>query len=369
MDTEGLVTLALAIQRIPSPTFDEHDRAEFVRSEFARAGLHDVQIDPTGNVLGCVGDSGQPALLVSAHMDDIFARDSVRPAQRTGNRIRGPGIGDNALGLAALIGLARDLPPLSLCMRVWLAGTIGEEGLGNLRGMRALVDRFGSQVSAYLVIEGMSLGSVYHLGLPARRLRITVRTHGGHSWTHAGQSSATHELVSLAERILRFPLPTRPRTTLNIGLLEGGTAINAIAAQASMELDLRSEEETIVAAVETSVSQIAASVASPEVQVRCEPIGSRPGGGIPPDHPLVDAARRSLQACGIQEVHLGAGSTDASAPLSLGHAAVCIGLTRGSKAHTLDEEIEIEPITQGYAALLRLVQDASCLGRTIGPST
>jgi di/tripeptidase len=121
--------------------------------------------------------------------------------------------------------------------------------------------------------------------------------------------------------------------------------------------------------VETSVSQIAASVASPEVQVRCEPIGSRPGGGIPPDHPLVDAARRSLQACGIREVHLGAGSTDASAPLSLGHAAVCIGLTRGSKAHTLDEEIEIEPITQGYAALLRLVQDASCLGRTIGPST
>jgi tripeptide aminopeptidase len=369
MDTEDLVALALAIQQIPSPTLDERGRAEFVRSEFTRTGLNEVQIDAAGNVLGGIGELSEQALLVSAHMDSVFSRDAVGPAQRTGDRVRGPGIGDNALGLAALIGLARDLPALSLGMRVWLAGTVGEEGLGNLRGMRALVKRFGPQVSAYLVIEGMSLGSVHHLGLPARRFRITVRTPGGHSWTDAGQPSATHELVRLAERILRLPLPSRPRTTLNIGTLEGGTAINAIAAQASMELDLRSEEETVVAAVEASISHLAASVSSPEVQVRCESIGSRPGGGIPADHPLVDAARRSLQACGIQEVHLGAGSTDASAPLSLGHAAVCIGLTRGRKAHTLDEEIEIGPIPQGYSALIRLIQEACRLARTFEPST
>jgi len=367
MDTDELVVLALAIQRIPSPTFGEHDRAEFVRLELAQAGLEDVQIDSTGNVLGRVGHLGQPALLVCAHMDSVFPRGDVRPAVRAGDRIRGPGIGDNALGLAALIGLARDLPPMSVGLPVWLAGTVGEEGLGNLRGIRALVDRFGSQVVAYLVIEGMSLGNVYHLGLPARRLRITLGTPGGHSWTHAGQPSATHELVRLAERILRFPLPARPRTTMNIGMLEGGTAINAIAAQASMELDLRSEEETVVAALEASVRQLAAAAASPDVQVQCESIGSRPGGGIPRDHPLVDAAVRCLQASGIQDVHLGAGSTDASAPLSRGHAAVCIGLTRGSKAHALDEEIEVDPIAQGYAALLQLVQEAAHLAR--GPNS
>jgi tripeptide aminopeptidase len=368
MDTEELAALAVAIQRIPSPTFDEHNRAEYVRNEFARVGLKDVQIDSTGNALGRIGNLGEPALLVSAHMDSIFSRDAVQPALRAGDRLRGPGIGDNALGVAALIGLAREIPQMSLGTPVWLAGTVGEEGLGNLRGMRALVERFGSRVSAYLVIEGMSLGSVYHLGLPARRLRITVRTPGGHSWTHAGQPSATHELVRLAQCLLQLPLPSRPRTTVNIGLVEGGTAINAIAAHASMELDLRSEDETLVAALEASVAQQAAALAAPDVQIRCESIGSRPGGGIPPDHPLVEAAIRSLHASGIQDVHLGAGSTDASAPLSQGYASVCIGLTRGSKAHTLDEEIEVEPIARGYAALLRLVHEAACLAKAIDPS-
>jgi tripeptide aminopeptidase len=361
MDTEELVALAMTIQRIPAPTSDEHERAEFVRSEFVRAGLRDVQIDPVGNALGCIGDPHVPGLLVSAHLDSVFARDAVRPAQREGNRLKGPGIGDNALGVAALIGLAHDLPTASLSTSVWLAGTVGEEGLGNLRGMRALVQRFGSRVSAYLVIEGMSLTSIYHLGLPARRLRITVRTAGGHSWTRAGQPSATHELVRLAERLLQMPLPPRPRTTLNIGLLEGGTAINVIAARAALDLDLRSEDEAVASALEKSVAQLAGSFATPEIQVECESIGARPGGGIPPDHPLVQAALRSLRATGIHEVHLGAGSTDASAPLSEGYAAVCIGLTRGNKAHTPEEEVEIEPIAQGYAALLRLVHEAAVL--------
>jgi len=368
MDTEGLVTLAMTIQRIPAPTSDEHERAEFVRSEFVRAGLKDPEIDTAGNVLGCIGDPDAPALLVSAHMDSVFARDAIRPARREGNRLTGPGIGDNALGVAALIGLARDLPTASIGTPVWLAGTVGEEGLGNLRGMRAIVQRFGSRASAYLVIEGMSLASIYHLGLPARRLRITVRTAGGHSWTHAGQPSATHELVKLAERLLRIPLPARPRTAVNIGLMEGGTAINAIAAHASLELDLRSEDEAVASALEKSVAQLAASLATPEVRVQCESVGSRPGGGIPPDHPLVQAALRSLRATGIDEVHLGAGSTDASAPLSQGYPSVCIGLTRGSKAHTPDEEIEIEPIAQGYAALLRLVHEAARLAKPAQPA-
>lgn len=363
METEGLVALALAIQRIPAPTFDEQDRAEYVRGEFARAGLKDVHIDPTGNAVGRIGGQGERAILVSAHMDSVFRRGAVQPARREGDRLKGPGIGDNALGVAALVGLARELPHMSFGTPVWLAGTVGEEGLGNLRGMRALVARFGARVGAYLVVEGMSLGNVYHLGLPARRLRITVRTPGGHSWTHAGRPSATHELVRLAERILRLPLPPRPRSTMNIGLVEGGTAINAIAAQASMDLDLRSEDENVVTAMQASVAQQAAALATPDIEVQCESIGSRPGGGIPPDHPLVGAAIRSLQASGIQDVHLGAGSTDASAPLSQGLPSVCIGLTRGGMAHTPDEEIEIESIAQGYAALLRLVQEAARLAQ------
>ncbi len=359
MDTERIVAQALAIQRIPSPTFDEQDRAEFVRDQFRRAGLDEVHIDPTGNVVARRGEPSKPGILVSAHMDSVFARDAVWPARRDGDWLRGPGIGDNALGVAALVELAADLREALPHSCVWFAGTVGEEGLGNLRGMRALVERFRSRVSAYLVIEGMSLGNVYHTGLPARRLRIIVRTPGGHSWTHAGRPSATHELIRLAEQVLRFPLPSQPRTTLNIGRLGGGTAINAIASSASMEIDLRSEDEQVAAALEAAVAKHAETLAAPDVQVFTESIGTRPGGGIPADHPLVIAAIHCLQAQGIQDVRRGAGSTDASAPLSQGLAAVCIGLTRGKMAHTTDEAIEIGPIAQGYPALLQLVREAA----------
>jgi tripeptide aminopeptidase len=364
METEEIVALALAIQRIPSPTLEEHERATFLRDEFSRSGLQAVQIDAGGNAVGRAGPTGAAAILVSAHMDSVFARHEIQPAQRASDRLKGPGIGDNALGVAALIGLAREIPSLGVETPVWLAGTVGEEGLGNLRGMRALVERFKTSVRAYLVIEGMPLGTIYHRGLPARRIRITVHTPGGHSWTDAGQPSATHELIKLGDRLLRLPLSACSRTTMNIGVLGGGTSINAIAARASMELDLRSEDEAALAALEASVAQQAAALAGSDVRVECEAIGSRPGGGIPAGHPLVEAAVRSLRASGIHDVHLGAGSTDASAPLSLGHASVCIGLTRGAGAHTLGEEIEIGPIAQGYAALRRLVLEAAVLARS-----
>lgn len=361
MNPQDLVALALEIQRIPSPTFEEQDRACFVRDRFARAGLHDVGIDHVGNVLGRCGGAAERATVVSAHLDSVFPREQISPARRDGQRLIGPGIGDNALGIAALIGLAHDLPALRLEMPVWLAATVGEEGLGDLRGMQALVDRFGSTARGYLVIEGMALGSVYHAGLPARRLRITIQTPGGHSWTHAGQPSATHEIIRLAERLLRLPVPDGPRTTMNIGVLKGGTAINAIAAQASMDIDLRSEDESVLDSLRASVERHAAAHRAPNVRVGCELIGTRPGGGLPADHPLVEAAIRSLQASGVAEVHLSRGSTDASAPLSRGLPSVCVGLTRGRHVHSLEEEVEIDPIARGYAALLRLVQETAAL--------
>lgn len=364
MDTERLISQALAVQRIPSPTFDEHERAEYLRDQWLQIGLDQVEIDSTGNALSRQGDPSGPAVLVSAHLDSVFARDATWPARREGDCLRGPGIGDNALGVAALVELAVDLRHTLPGTCVWFAGTVGEEGLGNLRGMRALVERFRSRVSSYLVLEGMSLGNVYHTGLPARRLRISVRTPGGHSWTHAGQPSAAHELIRLAERILRFPLPSQPRTTLNIGRLGGGTAINTIAATASMEVDLRSEDEQVAAAMEMAVTKLAEALTAPGIQVFTESIGTRPGGGIPADHPLVRAAIGCLHAQGIQDVRCGAGSTDASAPLSQGLPAVCVGLTRGTMAHTAEETIEIGPIAQGYAALLQLVHETARLAAT-----
>lgn len=361
MDLDRIVVQTLAIQAIPSPTFEEGERASYLRGHFVRLGLQQVHLDAAGNVLGRHGACDGPALIACAHLDSVFPRVEVLPARRSGDRLCGPGIGDNAVGVAALLELAHDLndQPMGGC--VWLAGTVGEEGLGNLRGMRSLVEGFGAQARAYLAIEGMSLGYVYHRALPARRLRIRVRTRGGHSWTHAGSPSAVHEIIRLAQSLLLIPLPSKPRTSLNLGRLEGGTAINTIAAQASLEVDVRSEDEAIVAGLEAAVMMQAGAQATSEVQVECESIGSRPGGGIPADHPLVAAAVRCLRAQGMQDVHLGAGSTDASVPLSLGLPAVCVGVTRGSMAHTQDESIEIAPIAWGYAALLQTVREASRL--------
>lgn len=363
MDLERLLANALALQAIPSPTFEERERAVEFRARLIASGWGPVHLDPVGNVLGRLGDASAPAVVVCAHLDSVFLRPEHRPARRVQDHLSGPGIGDNALGLAVVLELASDLMASPPAACIWLAATVAEEGLGNLRGMYALVESLRSQACAYIVVEGMTLGHVYHRGLPARRLRVSLRTSGGHSWTHAGRPSAVHEIIRLANRLIQLPLPSRPRTTLNLGRIEGGTAINAIAAHASLELDLRSEDEKVVAGLESAVLHQAQMQAGPEVQVECTAIGSRPGGGLPASHPLVAAAVASLKAQGVEDVQLGAGSTDASAPLSLGIPAVCLGVTSGHMAHSQEERVDIPPMARGYAAVLATVVEAARLAR------
>lgn len=364
MDLERLLGQALALQAIPSPTFAEHERAVEFQARLITAGWETAHLDAAGNVVARLGDAAAPAVVVCAHLDSVFSLQEHQPARRTTDSLTGPGIGDNALGLAVLLELASDLMASPPASSVWLAGTVGEEGLGNLRGMYALVESLRSQASAYIIVEGMTLGHVYHRGLPARRLRVSLRTRGGHSWTHAGLPSAVHEILRLGDRLIQRPLPSRPRTTLNIGRIEGGTAINSLAAHASLELDLRSEDEQVVAGLEAAILQQVLSLASPDVQVECTAIGSRPGGGLPVTHPLVAAAQASLEAQGVRDVQLGAGSTDASAPLSLGLPAVCLGITTGRMAHSQEETVEIAPVPRGYAAVLATVHAAARLARS-----
>ena len=363
MDLERLLANALDLQAIPSPTFEERERAVAFQSRLIASGWETVSPDPVGNVLGRLGEESAPAVVVCAHLDSVFSRAEHWPARREEDSLCGPGIGDNALGLAVLLELASDLRAFPPEADIWLAATVAEEGLGNLRGMYALVETTRHQACAYIVVEGMTLGHVYHRGLPARRLRIRLQTSGGHSWTHAGRPSAVHELVRLANRLVQLPLPSTPRTTLNLGRIEGGTAINAVAAHASLELDLRSEEEKVVAGLESAVLQQAQSLARPEVRVECAAVGSRPGGGLPASHPLVVAAVASLHAQDVKDVQLGAGSTDASAPLSLGLPAVCLGVTSGRMAHSQEESVDLAPIRQGYAAVLATVVEAARLAR------
>lgn len=362
MDLERLVAHTLAIQAIPSPTFREARRSDFMQEALSKAGLQDVETDSTGNVYGVMrGGTGLPVVL-AAHLDTVFEEEANTPAKREGDRLVGPGVGDNAIALAGLIELSHDLTQVDLPGDVWLVADVGEEGLGNLRGMKQVVGRFGDQVSAYICLEGMALGHIYHRALPVHRYRVTATTAGGHAWIHAGRPSAVHTILKIGASLLGLTERSAARTTLNVGTIAGGTTINSLARSAWMEIDLRSESPQALLALRDQVNATARGFAGRDVDVRVETIGERPGGEIPVDHPLVEAARRALEDAGEPRVTLEVGSTDASVPLSLGLPGICVGFTRGGEAHSMREFVELEPLARGYRSVLELTLEALRMG-------
>jgi tripeptide aminopeptidase len=352
-----LLDLAVRIQQIPAPTFEEYQRGLFVKDIFEQEGLSDIMMDSLHNVYARIpGQGAGKPLVVSAHLDTVFPPDTNLRVSQEQDRIFGPGIGDNAIGVAALFGLMwalkeRDLP---LPGDLWLVANTAEEGLGDLKGMRAVVDRFSTDAFAYLVVEGLALGYIQSRALEVHRYKISVKTPGGHSWSDFGQPSALHELSALVIKILSIDLPEEPRTTMNVGRMTGGTAINAIASDAWLELDLRSESPLVLAGLIESVKHLVSNVNKPGVEVVAQTIGQRPAGELPPTHPLVLLAMECLLKQGI-EPKITIGSTDANIPLSLGLPAVVLGITTGAGAHTLGEYIHIEPVMKGIHQLVDFV--------------
>jgi tripeptide aminopeptidase len=355
-----VLDIAVKIQQIPAPTFEEARRAAFLDDRFQEEGLCDVSVDEVGNVYARLpGEGSAPPLIVSAHSDTVFPASTNLRVRRERDRIYGPGIGDNSLGVAGLFGLlwAINQNGIKLPGDLWLVANVGEEGLGDLRGMRAVVERFGDQVLAYLVVEGMALGQIYHRGLGVRRYRISVGTSGGHSWVDYGRPSAIHELAALIGRLNSLDLPKQPRTSLNVGVIAGGTSVNTIAAEAHLELDLRSEDPRTLQRLIAQVKGLVDAANREDVQVTAEVIGDRPAGKISSDHPLVELAKHCLEMQGFLP-NLGIGSTDANIPLSQGIPAICLGVSTGGNAHTINEYINLDPVEKGLDQLVAVVQGA-----------
>ncbi len=354
-----VLDLACAIQQIPAPTFSEAARASYVREQFEAAGLCDVEQDDLGNVYARRTGrlAGKRAVLVTAHTDTVFPAGASLPLVRGADRIEGPGIGDNSLGVAGLFGLVWGLADDVLPGDLLLVANVGEEGLGDLRGMRRVMDRLGERVRATLVLEGMALGHIYHTAIGVRRFRVTVRAEGGHSWLHFGRASAIHTLVRLGAQITDLVVSTAPRTTFNIGTIAGGTSVNTIAREASFDLDLRSESPTLLDTLAARVEALAQGYQSSETQVELKVIGSRPAGSLPREHPLVQLAARALEAVNVSYT-FETGSTDANVPLSRGLPCVCVGLARGANSHRPDEYIETRDLDRGLEAALRIVRGA-----------
>lgn len=360
--TDNLLDLAIQIQQIPAPTFAEGPRGEFVRGLFIKENLEDVFMDSLGNVYARLPGKQKKAkaLIVSAHLDTVFPPSINLQIKREAGRVFGPGIGDNSIGVAALFGILWALRERKVETKrdIWFVANVGEEGLGDLRGMRGVVDRFGADVSGYLVLEGLAFGHVYHRAIGVKRYRITARTKGGHSWSDYGQPSAVHELAGLVTQLTSMSLPRHPRTTMNVGTIHGGTGVNVLAAEAKCELDLRSEDPLTLGRLVHEVENVLTDAGREGVKIQAEVIGERPAGEIPAGHEFVAKAVKSLREVGMEPV-MTAGSTDANIPLSRGIPSVVMGITSGGGAHTVEEYIDVEPIERGMESLVRFVELAT----------
>lgn len=353
-----VVDRAIEIQQVPAPTFEESMRARLVADLFTASGLTGVSIDAVHNVYGLLPgqDTTAPGIMLSAHTDTIFPANTDLTVRREDNLIYGPGLGDNSIGVAGLLGLIEWLRQQGItpACNLWFVASTREEGLGDLGGIKAAYERLKSDICQVINLEGLAFGHVYHAGIAVRRLKISFTTPGGHSWLHYGRTSATHSLVQLGSRLTYLRPAHTPRTTLNIGIIEGGQAINAIARTASLWLDMRSEDSGALAHLEAQVRKEIEVTQAADLTIDVAVVGDRPAGRIAADHPLVTAALAALEDVGVRGT-LETGSTDANIPLSDGCPAVTIGITRGGNAHRLDEYIETEPVASGMQQLISLV--------------
>lgn len=352
------VDQAVSIQQIAAPTFEEKPRAEYVMAQFKALGLLDVEMDALFNVFGrLAGRSADlPALMVAAHTDTVFSASTDLSIRREGDLIFGAGLGDNSVGVAGLLAAVRALhvDKAALPHDLWFVATTREEGLGDLGGMRAAYSRLRQRIRGVVNIEGLAFGHIYYAGIAVRRLKISASTSGGHSWLHFGRPSATHAIVQIGARITSILTPMTPRTTFNIGMIEGGTTINAIATHASLWLDMRSEDRAALAKLEEDVRAQINGLEADDLTFTIELVGDRPAGSIPITHPFVQTALQSLADLGVR-ASLEVGSTDANVPLSEGCPAVTVGITRGGNAHRTDEYIEVNPVALGLRHLLSLI--------------
>lgn len=355
---EDVLHEAINVQQIPAPTFEEEQRADYLEHRFEQMAFDHLDRDTLGNIYGWLGSpKAEDVVIVSAHHDTVFPMSTDLTLRNNGARIYGPGLGDNSLGVAGLLMMGIHVLPhletstVSLC----LVANVREEGLGNLDGIRAVIDNIGAhRIKAGIVIEGMALGRVYHGGIAVKRLKICTSAEGGHSWMSFGRASAIHGLVQIANDITKIQVPVDPRTTYNIGLIEGGRSINTIATEAHLMLDLRSTDRNTLQHLEEAVRAIVRSYNNNELKCKIKVIGERPSGEIAETHPLVQLALRSLHEIGIAGI-LEHGSTDANMLLAHNIPSVVVGLSYGGNAHRLDEFIDKTHLKQGFYQLVMLV--------------
>lgn len=349
------LSLVEAIAAIPAPSFGEAERGRFIAERFRDAGLGDVHLDGAGNARGVLaGCAAGPTVVLAAHMDTVYPVEAHQPPRRDGARLTGSSVRDNSAGVAALITLARAMRDAGAPPRCALefVSTTGEEGLGDLRGIRHRLRPEEVRPDAMLIVDGR-IGQIVHQGIAVRRFAVRFETAGGHSWGDYGAPSAVHRLASVIHALAQARLPEDPKTTLNVGVVRGGTSVNAIAATAEIQVDLRSVEAARVDELTALLHRLVEAESEAGVRPTTTLIGDRPGGRLAVDHPLVAGLREVHLAHGVPP-QLSASSTDANVPLALGIAAASMGVCGGGQVHSPHEWLDTTSLLPG----LHLLADA-----------
>ncbi len=357
---DWLVDQTIAVCRIPAPGFEEKERAEYVAARMKEFGLEDVHVDQAYNAVGILKGNGRPAVLFAAHIDTVFPRSQPIEIRREPGKVWAPGIRDNSSGGAGMLGLIKVLKETGFAPKgdLIFVGTSGEEGLGDLKGIKQAMKDYGSRTSAVICVDG-DLGGLTHMGVGSRRLRVTIHAAGGHSYGAFGAPSAIHSMGRMIARMADIKVAKDPRTTYNVGVISGGHSINSIATEAWMLVDMRSEAVAPLADLEKQVREIVSSVCtSDSVKADVQVVGDRPAGGIPKDHPLVKTVEGVQARFGFKSRER-AGSTDANVPLNMGIPAVCIGVTTGGNGHRPDEWLDEAPFVTGLKQLIMVASEVS----------
>ena len=357
------------ICEIPAPPFKEEARAREIARRFEEIGLARVRFDEEGNVLGeRPGLSAEPRVIVSAHLDTVFPEGTNVRVKRDGARFHAPGISDNTCGIVSLITLARalDAGAIRTEVGVCFVATVGEEGEGNLRGVRHLFTggEFRSGVDAFISLDGPGLERITQRALGSRRYRVTVIGPGGHSWGDFGIVNPVHALGRAISRFASYPAPLAPRTSYNVGIIEGGSSVNAIPERASMVVDIRSVSSDEIEKLETYLRRVVEiavreensqrSMSGTSLTCEFEQVGDRPSGETPVNSRIVRAAIECSRALGI-EPRLDCSSTDSNIPISLGIPAITLGVGGiSSNCHSLTEWYEATGRELGLKRLLML---------------
>jgi acetylornithine deacetylase/succinyl-diaminopimelate desuccinylase-like protein len=367
-DHDRFVRELVTLTEIPAPPFKEQKRAEAVLAMMRDLGLANVEMDAEGNVMGLrKGSSAGPLIVVDAHLDTVFPEGTDVTVKRGGTRLMAPGVGDDTRAVAMMLAMIRALDAAQIKTRadILFVGVVGEEGPGNLRGVRYLLQKgkYKDRVATYIAIDGGEPNDIVTGGVGSRRYRVTFKGPGGHSYGAFGLVSPAFALGNAIDRFSRVAVPAKPKTTFNVGIVGGGRSVNSIPSDMFIEIDMRSEspdelkklDQAFLGVVRDAVDgeNGARSVAEGKIAADIQLIGDRPSGVTPAAALINRQATAVLKAFGMTP-EFGMGSTNSNIPISMGIPAITIGRGRGGRAHSMDEWVDVEKTSSVKAAQVAL---------------